>query len=259
MSLTTFSAIYYNFEFDEDHQYINFDEGSGEETAQVELGEFTATGMAIAIQTALNDAGTLTYIVTFNRADRSFTIEANGNFDLLVSSGSSGASAFSVFGFTGADRTGSDGYTGGVSGSEYIPQFVLQDHISTDNFQKLVSPSVNKSANGEVEVIRFGTEKFMQVNIKFITNLEFASDGKWIRRNPTGVEDVQDLMRYLTQKKPFEFMPDELDRNTFQTFILETTPDSQNGTGYKLKELYDKNLPNFYETGVLLFRLIEES
>lgn len=256
MSLTTFSTFYYDYEFDENYMSINFDEGGSELTGTVELGSFTPTEMAVQIQTAMNDVGGQAYTVTFNRSDRTFTISATSNFTLRVSTGSSGNKAFSKFGFTGSNRTGANTYTGSPAGSEYLPQFILQDHIPTTNNQRLVSPAINKAASGKVEVIRFGVEKFMQCNIKYITNK--ISDGKIIRNNPTGVSDAQSFMQYLMTKKPVEFMPNELSRNTFETFILESTPDYQNGAGYKLKELYDIGLPEFFETGALVFRLIED-
>jgi hypothetical protein len=255
MSLDTFSIFYYGFEITDSSRYISFDEGGGELTATLTMGSYTPTDIATEAQTALNAAGALTYTVTFNRSTRTFTIAATGTFSLLVSSGTSGASAFSMFGFTGTDRTSAATYTGGVAGSEYRPQFILQDHISTDNFQKLVSPKVNKAANGSVEVVRFGTEKFLQVNLKYITNKE--SDGRVIKYNASGVSDAQYFMRWITLKKEVEFMPSISDRSTYQSFILESTPDDKDGTGYKLKELYDKGLPNFFETGPLVFRLIE--
>lgn len=256
MSLTTFSIFYYNFEADDDHRYLAFDEGSGELQASLELGSFTPTDMATNIQTAMNEVGSNSYVVTFNRDDRSFTIESTtGNFDLLVLTGTSGSSIFSVIGFTGADRTGDDEYTGGESGDFYEPQFILQDHIPTDNYQKLVSPAVNKSAEGMVEVIRFGTEKFLQLNIKYATNK--VSDGRIIKYNPEGVEDLVRFMQFIMQKKEIEYMPNINSRSTFQKVLLEQTQDEPKGTGFKLRELYDKGLPNYFETGPLVFRLIE--
>lgn len=256
MSLTTFSVFYFYYEFNSDFQYIDFSEGGPDLQATVDFGEYTPTEMATAIEDALNNAGALTYTVTFNRQARTFTIAASGPFELLVNSGASSNKAFSKFGFTGADRTGAATYTGGPAGSEYLPQFILQDHVSTDNFQGLVSPSVNKSASGRVEVVRFGIEKFLRCNIKFATNMMIG--GNDFRYNANGVEDLQEFMQYLTQKKPVEFMPDTANRSTFQTFILESTPEDKTGTDYLLKELYDKGLPNIFETGVLTFRLIED-
>jgi len=255
MSLTTFSAFYYGFEFDSDFRYIDFDEGSGALQAEVALGSYTPTEMALVIQEAMNAVGTLTYVATFNRSDRSFTISSTANFDLLVSSGLASNKAYPAFGFTGVDRTGASTYTGGFAGSEYLPQFILQDHISTDNLQKLINPSINKSADGTVEVIRFGTEKFMQCNIKYATDLHIG--GGSFKNNPSGVSDLQTFMQYITNKKPVEFMPNELSRNTYQKLLLESTVEEKDGTGYLLKELYDKGLPNIFETGIMRFRLIE--
>ncbi len=257
MSLSTFSTFYYGFEVTADTRYLCFDEGGSEIIADVELGSYTPTELAIKIKTALDTAGALTYTVAFNRSTRSFTISSTSNFSLLVSSGSATASVFEVIGFTGADRTGASSYAGSSCGSEYKPQFVLQDHIATDDWQELVKPSVQTTANGKVEVVRFGTEKFMQCNIMYATNLSIAADNSIIKNNPNGVEDLRSFMRYLTTKKPIEFMKDISDRNTFQTFLLEKTQDESDGTGYKLVELYSKNLPNFFETGKLVFRLIE--
>jgi hypothetical protein len=39
--------------------------------------------------------------------------------------------------------------------------------------------------------------------------------------------------------------------------LLESSPDYSDGTGYKLKELFDKNLPDIYETGILKLRIVE--
>lgn len=255
MSLETFSIFYYGFEFDADHQYIDFSEGGPQITASVELGAFDPEELAVKITTAMNTAGAFTYSCSFNRTTRVFTISSTSTFSLLIATGTSGAKAFDVFGFSGSDKTGASSYSGVSAGLVYEPQFIIQDHISTDNFQRLVMPSVNKSADGSVEVIRFGTEKFIQANFKFITNK--ASDNRVIKNNQTGIEDTQDFLQWAIFKKPIDFMKDIDDRSVFQTVILESTPDNKDGTGYKLKELYDRGLPGFFETGTLVFRLIE--
>ncbi len=258
MSLSTFSLFYFNFEINEDFRYINFDEGSGELTATIELGAYTATEIANQVASAMNAVGTYAYTVVFNRDSRSFTIASlSGSFDLLVSTGSSAASAFSVIGFEGSDRTGTNTYTGGESGDFYEPQFILQDYVPSENFQGSIAQTVIITASGQVEVVRFGVEKFIQMNIKYINNKADASDSKIFKYNPTGLEDAQRFMQYLMTKKPVEFMANIGSRNTFQQVLLESTPTEKDGTGYQLKELYDKGLPNFFETGKLVFRVIE--
>jgi hypothetical protein len=50
-------------------------------------------------------------------------------------------------------------------------------------------------------------------------------------------------------------MPDRDDPNTFETFILESTPESQQGVSYRLKEDLEYGT-DFYKTGVLKFRKV---
>lgn len=256
MSLSTFSIFYYDFDITDDERFISFNEGSGEIIAELEVGSYTATDLAIQIADAMNGIGSNTYFCEFKRTTRSFEISSSGpNFSLLVQTGTSGQSAFPVIGFTGADRTGANLYEGGVAGDFYEPQFVLQDHIAKENYQKLADASINKTANGRIEVVKFGLEKFIQANIRFVTNR--PTDGIIIKNNPTGVEDLQRFMQFATQKKPFEFMADIDNRALFDTLILESTTFERNGTGYQLKELYDRGLPLIYETGILTFRVVE--
>jgi hypothetical protein len=253
--IDNFSAFYYNFDIGNGNKNISFSEGAGELIATIQVGSFTASELAQRIKIALDLAGTNVYTVAFDRQNRSFAISSGSPFSLLVSTGTAGASAYGFLGFTGPDRTGFSTYSGGVSGDFYLPQFKLQDFISQDDYQKLVDPSINESADGRVEVVRFGISKFIQMNIKYATDK--ASDGKVIRNNPTGVDDLRRFMQFLFLKKPLEFMPSVLDLATFTKIRLESTDFDGKGTGFKLKELYDKNLAGYFETGILVFRTLE--
>ena len=182
----------------------------------------------------------------------------SSTFSLLVNTGThSGTSCFTTIGFTGADRTSASTYSGNNgAGSVYSPQFKLQSYISEEDWQQAADASVNKTASGRIEVVKFGTEKFFQFNIEFANNI--AQDCKSpILNNPTGVENLRDFMRYCTTRSPLEFMPDKDTPSTYFKIILEATPDYTNGTGYKLKELYDKGAAGYFETGVCKWRLIE--
>lgn len=254
MSLTTFSIFYYNFEVTKDNRFLNFKEGVPELTAEIQVGSYTFSTLATAIKTAMEAVGALTYTVTPNRNDRSYTISSSANFELLVTSGSSTSNIYSTIGFTGADRTGASTYTGSVAGSAYEPQFILQDHISSDNSRKAVEAAVRKTANGKVEVIKFGTEKFVQFSIRFATDI--TQDGRIIKNNSLGVSQLQNFMQFLITKSPIEYMPDISTRSTFEKLLLESTPTDNNGIGYELKEMYDRSLPNYFETGILRFRVV---
>jgi hypothetical protein len=257
MSLSTFSKFYYGYEITTDNYIINFDEGGSELSAEVAVGAYTFTTFLTAIETALNSAGALTYTVTGNRTTRIITIAASGNFSLLTSTGTQlGASPFSLMGFTGADRTGDDTYAGNTAaGSSYAPQFILQDHVATTDWKMASQATVNKTADGRVEVVKFGDEQFMQANIKYATDI--GQDGVVIHTNASGVANLRTFMEWLIKKYPIEYMADVDTVATFENLILESSPDSQNGTGYKLKELYDIGLPGYFETGILKFRVVE--
>jgi len=256
MSLKTFSKFYYGYEITTDNNLVNFDEGGGELTGELNVGFYTLEQFAVEIQRALRAEGAFDYLVVVNRTTRKLTISAGSNFELLpVTGASSGVSAFPLMGFT-TDRASDDSYEGNVaSGFSYAPQFILQDHVPTANWKKSVQASVNKTASGRVEVIKFGEEQFLQGNIMYITNI--TQDGAVVKTNGSGVQDFLDFMDWLIKKAPVEYMADIATVGTFQNLILESTPEDKSGTGYKLKELYDKGLPGYFESGILVFRMVD--
>lgn len=257
--LTEYSKFYFGFVVTDINYQLDFKEGVGPElTAELNIGEYSLTDFVDELKRAFDDAGALTYTVSVDRDTRFITISAGSTFSLLVSSGSHlGNDGYPLMGFTTSDRTGASTYTGdSPAGSEYKPQFKLQSYISSDNWQQAADSSINKMASGRVEIVKFGTEKFLQFQIKFITDIDQGCIGP-IRNNPDGLEDIQEFMQFIVNRTPIEFMPDEGNTSLFQTLIFEASPDVQTGTGYKLKELYDQNLPGYFETAILKFRLIE--
>lgn len=248
MAVGTFSTFYYGQAVTNDNFYLNFKEGAGPElTAQIEIGSYTLTEFLVAIKTALDVAGALTYTVSVDRTTRLVTISTTSTFSLLVTSGSQvGQSIFSLIGFSGADRTAASTYTGNLScGEEYTTQFKLQDFTHSDDFQEKVDPTVLESASGTVETVNFGTRKLYEMSFKFITDK--PGDNVVIKNNPSGVSDFRSFFQYITQKKKFEFMQDHGIRNTFKKVLLESTPTASNGTAYKMVELVGQNLPGYYE------------
>ena len=185
MSLDSFSIFYY---LDEDigstNQNLNFDEGGGELTAVLTPGSYTHAELATIVKTALDAAGGQVYTVAFDRTTRKYTISAPGTFDLLITSGSTiGTGPFTLLGFTGADVTGLTTYTSNTeSGSEYEPQFKLQDFVDNGDNQQKIDASVNESASGLVEVISFGTRELFEMDIKFATDRDMTKAG-FIKNN----------------------------------------------------------------------------
>lgn len=257
MSVVTYSKIYYNYVVTTTNNLIDFQESAGVLLATLTPGSYTLTTLASEIKRALDAAGLLTYTVTVNRSTRKYTISAGSTFKLLTTSGTHlGFNAFTLIGFSGADKTGASSYVGqNATGVEFKNQFKFQDHISNVNWEEAISSTINESADGTLELITFGTRQFVQLNIIYATNIPQASNSS-IRNNPTGVDDLRLLLQYLRTKGPIEYMENESDPTTFLTLICESTPDSNTGTAFKIKEMYDKGLPGYFQTGDLKMRVV---
>lgn len=260
--IQTFSKFYYGFEITPENQNVDFIEDAGSEiTAEIDVGSYTPTKFCAALKNALQTTGTLVYDVTFNRMTRIISIESvGGSVKFLTHSGShNGNDPFAMMGFSKISDTalatthvGSD-----PAGEQYAPQFYLQSYVPSDDIQGAIDASIARTASGAVEVVKFGTEKFMECNIWLASDYVGKVTSEW-RQNPTGVSDLRRFLQFLTTKSPIEFMPDENDPSTFETMILESTSESSSGVKYRLKELYDKGFLGYYESGKLVFRVIED-
>lgn len=257
MALSTHSKFYYGHIITTDNNAIDFSEGGGELQATLANGSYTLTEFADEIVRAMDAAGALTYSTSIDRTTRKITISSTATFELLVSTGTrAGATAYTLAGFTGADRTGASSYEGDSgSGKEYTTQFILQSYVPSSNFKRSTDASVNKSASGRVEVVKFGEESFIEFNMRYITDIQ-GQDGTLLRNRATGVADLRDLLDDLIEKSRFEFMEDENTPTTFEKVILESTPSESDGTGYRLREQFDRGLPGYFDTGILRLRVI---
>ncbi len=252
---STFSAFYYGIEITGSNRYLCFDEGNGELVASLRPGRYTPTTLMNEAARAMNEVAVDgIYTGLLDRANRLITIEADIPFDLLVATGSTTASCFSTLGFNGLDLTGEDSYRGDSAvGFSYVPQFKLQSWVYFDDYQKAVESTLNQSASGEVELIRFGRFKLMEAEIKFITDID-QGVGSPIRTDLSGVDNLRHFMENATDKGPIEFMPDMTQPGTYRNCILESTAESQQGVDFKLKEMFAQNLPGYFTTGLLTFR-----
>ena len=259
MTRKVYPLFIYGFTITAENQIIDFSEGGGALQAAVEVGAYTATDFALAVKAALDAAGANTYTVTYNRTTLKMTIAGSGAFSLLSATGAySGSGIWGLLGFTTAtDKTGAATYTGTLdAGYVYRPQFWLQEYVSSDDYQQASDASVNKTATGRTEVIHYGIEKFIEMNITMITDIAQGT-GSVVRTNATGVADARRFLQFATTKAPFEYVEDEDVPATFQTVILESTAENSKGTGYRLRELYDRFAPGYFESGKLKLRVIE--
>lgn len=256
--INTYSKFYYGLEVTDENRYLDFDEGSGELTAEIQNGFYTLEELAQAVEDELNEIGSLTYTVSVNRTTRIITISAGSNFDLLWDSGTNTANTIGeLLGFAVAsDDTSASSYASdSASGSVYLPQFKLQDYIDSNSYRMLRNATKQKSASGLIEVINFGTDQFFEFSIKFATNIPQPSTGPIIN-NSSGVEDLQDFMQWITRGAQVEFMPDSATPSTYYKLVLDSGGGDSNGLGYKLQEQYGRGLVGYFETGVLKFRIL---
>lgn len=257
MAIATHSLFFYGHKIDENNNLINFKEGAGPELlAQVPVGSYTLTKFLQVILASLNAASSLDWTGSINRSTRIITLTSSGTASLLFGTGSTALnSPASLLGFPATDILSTTSFVGSSgSGFEYAPQFPIQNYIGKNKNKSLVNAVVTKSASGDsVSVQSFGTERFIKGNIKYITNQ--PTDGI-LRSNSQAVEEAQSFMDYIIEKNPIEFMENEDDPDTFDRVYLESTSSGQNGTEYELTEYFDRNLPEYFETGLLTFKVI---
>lgn len=257
MAILTNSRFYYGWTVDANNFHMDIDEGGPEIETTIPTRSYFVDDLMSAVEGRLNADSVLNYVVSFNRDTRLVTISADSPFSLLVASGTNlGVDIYPLLGFTGADRTGANTYTGdSVSGLEYLTQFVPQNFRDRLDEVELFDPSVHQSVTGETEVIFFGDRNFFEFELKFITDLQ--GDCRIIRNNPTGVQDARDLLNDAILKRKLEFMPDLGDPSAFFKVIMESTATNRAGTGFVLREMYRQNIVGYFETGRLRFREVD--
>lgn len=257
MALKVHSVFYYGHVIDSTNNIINFKEGVGaEKTATLPVGAYTLTKFLEIILSALNGASAFTWTGSVDRTTGIITLNSSSSASLLFGTGTSATYApYVLMGFTGTDKNNLTTFVGtSRSGSIYAPQFPLQDYKGKNENKKLINAVVSMSATGDkISVQKFGEERFIKCNIKNITN--YGSTGV-LRNDPEAVANATAFMEYAIEKRPLEFMADENNRSAFDKVYLQSTTQSPDGTAYELMEYVDRNLPEFFETGLLTFKII---
>jgi hypothetical protein len=255
--IRTLSLFYYGHKVDSTNFNLDFDEGNGELTAELSIGDYTLEEFALEIAGQMSAVGTQSYLATVTRGlVPVINIQAPGDFTILCRTGSHfGTSGWGLAGFTGLDKSGDNFYTGpSQSGSVYRPQYPFHNYTAPEDFQVLENAAVSTSAKGDVQVISFGEGRRMEMDMRIITNkVGLRLDPFY--ENPTGVTDARAFLKYLISRARVEFMPDYENVSNYFKVQLETTETERDGTGFKLKSM---GVPDFYQTGKLFFREVPE-
>ena len=124
--------------------------------------------------------------------------------------------------------------------------------MSDTNNKEALKAVVNESASGEeVEVVSFGEKSLIEMDIQYVTNTVYKESV--IETNGSNVDELVSFMDFAKSKKKFEFMEDRDDPDTFKVVLLESTPSSSTGTGYRLEIMPD--IGNVYEIKQLKMRV----
>jgi len=254
--LSNRSAFLYNYIVTTTNNFLPFNDGVGDKLAQLRTGSYTFSSLSVEIARAMNQVGENEYQCLIDRANRTFTISADGVFDLLLTSIYSESDIFEVIGFAVDDKTGLTTYTSdNATGTLFKPQFVLQNYTDFENERISIGGVRNESANGiNVENVKFGSYNVMTCNIKYVTNNNMGR-GNTIENNQNAMQELRDFMNYITDLRPVEFIPDR-DQPTMDVSecLLNSTRESKSGLNYKIKRVQGST--RHFETGELKFRRI---
>lgn len=259
MALNTKCKFYFGVVIEQDSNYFDFDDGAGEVSFSIPSGYYSPTEIVDIVSSNLNSVGSKSYSCYFNRQSRSVVISCTSNFKILIATGKhSGATIYKSIGFTSLfDLIGNSSYTSNlVIGIEYRPQFYLLDYIPLGHNIKSVQASINETGSGSVEVIKYGTKRFLEFSIELITN-RIIHNTQSFESSITAVDDVLTFLNFAISKSKIEFMEDVSNVEKFNTIILESTEADQNGVGFKLQEQLDYG-EGFYKTGKLVFREVTQ-
>jgi hypothetical protein len=252
--ITTRSKFYYGHRVTILNRSLDFKEGAGPELqATLKVGDYTITEFALEVARAMNVAGSQTYTVTFDRDNRLMEISAAAAFTVLFATGSRvGTSVGPLLGM-GADIGPLTTITASAeSGKAYRTQYPVDKYLAPEHNAVKESSSVNVSAVGVTQLITFGDGLRIEMDIRVITNKTGLKNSPFLN-NSNGIADALDFMSYIISKSKVEFMPDVDDSNNFVKLILESTPDSKNGTEFSILNM---KTPDVYRTGVLIFRKV---
>lgn len=255
--INTWSKFTYGTTITAANCYGDFKEGATSYAGLASPSTYTLGELITEVAEAFNAVGGQTYTVALNRTTGYVTISAASNFSLLLGTGANvGSSFWTVLGFTqGTDQTGTNSYTGAIpAATTYYPQFLLQSYVSPDDYQESIQPTVNRTMSGRTELVRFGVDKMIQMDIQFITSK--AMDGAIIKNNPNGVANAEAFLQDITSKSRFEFVPDLTAPSTLYKCVCEKMPVYGDGSGYMLKERINDGLPGIFDTGVITLRVV---
>lgn len=250
----TLSAFNYGHTVTSSNSAINFIEPTQDNIellANIEERDYSLSEFVDAVALAMNNAGKLIYTATLNRTGNIITISSTESFTLSVSTGTqSSISAFPLMGYTVGDVSGLSLDGDSASGSQYIPQYYLQNYVDFEDDEKSNQAKVNISSSGDiVEVVNFGVQNRMSCVIDFVKD---GILGVHLNKTNTGLQELRDFLKYIRTKAKIEFIPDKDNplSNPITKCIADRIGSSRDATGFVLRENFRTN---YFSSSNLVF------
>lgn len=251
MALTARSLFNYGIQITSLTQNLDFlaEPGGVQLHAVIPLGFYSTTSLALAVEFAMQAVDPdNSYSCTVTRnilggTQNRLTISTTGTYlEILFATGTNVPTSISpIIGFLPTDYSGNTTYTGSsTTGTILMPTYIAYNYLS-DLHQGKVFGAVNVSASGLKESVVFAIQKFIDLEFKYEAKENLVN---WVS-----------FFTWAIQQRPFDFIPEITDPNTFYQVTLEKSVYDSKGLGFQMKEMLP-NFPNLYQTGALNFRII---
>jgi hypothetical protein len=250
MALKTKSAFFYGLTVTTNNSALDFQVGTSQYLATLNVGNYTATTLCAEIVRAMQAADVFnTYSATYSRVYSGGSVQSlitisssTTSFQFLFGSGPrSNVSCASLLGFPASDTASGTTFTGSSSfGTTLAPELVGYSYLDPATTRKVIG-ALNVSASGIKETIVFSYQQFFQVEFKY--EPEAKTLIQWAP-----------FLLFASQQFLMEFAADITNPQTTIDCTLEKTEYDGKGMGYQMKEMLP-DFPFYYRTGLLTFRV----
>lgn len=218
------------YEVVEDNRRLNFDVGASELTATLDVGLYTAAGLAAEVQSRMRSAtGDTSVTVTYDQSSHLFTISRTGTLNLLCGSGTSKDKAWSLIGFENSDLTGSTSYTGTNATFTDADDHVIR--CTAKGYKDDASGTYTGTANAMIEV---GSDICRVLLVKFLgKSPDIIDETSFVAARSRAPES---LSIYLSDPKSSREIFDSLEYSNIANIVV-------GGDGTVFYEVYVGEVP----------------
>ena len=263
MALETLSSFKYGYTFGPDNKFLQVEDENGIINFTFPEGDLCPSDLSLKVCQLFEatSAAARDYNLLFDPSNCTVKLQRDSGlpFTILSNTGTlASQGVYEDWGLdTSADLTGQSCYQGMKQiGKNFIPQVYLQDYISCENNRSLRNSTKSVSSTGECcEILHCGYDEIFSFEIKAQTNIEQTC--RFIR-NAKGLDELKDFMDWAICGKCIDFAPDCSKPEIRYKIKLERTPNSRDGTGYRLTEMLRTLGCGYFRTGRLEFRCIEK-